>query len=301
MLRKTFVKTLLAATAGASLAGCSFLPTGVLDGLGANLSSNQRLAVQSMVADSLSSMQSELDMDASATLIQDPTTRTTQSLEFGAQASGSAEARMGFEKRENRFKEHGKKHIDEIKAGVRNYTKTEVDNGDGTKTVTATLEVNHKNRVMKQIIQRTFQISDNTLIKGKFEMEAEQKNGLKIKRERERTLQADGSYEVLFKSFLKRKDGKERTIEWKTIEAVDGTVTGSGTIQRFDGSVVTVTIVRNADGTTTTTTTDSKVKVEAEITQPEGSTTATVVVEADGQAAGTTTVTNTTEVEASAQ
>lgn len=300
MIRKSLM-TLLAATLGASVVGCSGLPTGVLDGLGANLSSTQRLAVQSMVADSLSSMQSELDMEASGTLVTDSAVRTTQSLKLLADASASA--RIGFEKRESRFKEHGKKHIAETKAGIRTYTKTEVDNGDGTKTVTAVMEINHKNRTMKQIIERTFQIADNTVIRAKFHMEREQKNGLIVVRDRERTLQADGSYEVVFKSVLTRKDGKERTIEWKTIEAADGTVTGSGTIQRFDGSTVTVTIVRNEDGTTTTTTVDSKAKVEAEITQPEGSTSAEVVVtdQVSGDAAGSTTVSNTTEVEASAQ
>lgn len=300
MLRKSLT-FLLAATVGASLAGCSGLPTGVLDSLGSNLSSPQRLAVQSMVADSLSSMQSELDMEATGALIQDSTLRSTQGLEIAAGASASA--RMGFEKRENRFKEHGKKHIDETKAGIRSYTKTEVDNGDGTKTVKAVMEVNHKNRTMKHVIERTFQIADHTVLNAKFHMETEQKNGLTIVRDRERTLQVDGSYEVLFKSVLKRKDGKERTIEWKTVEAADGTVTGNGTIQRFDGSVVTVTIVRNADGTTTTTTVDTKVKVEAEITQPEGSTSAQVEItdQASRHDAGSTTVTNTTEVEASAQ
>lgn len=301
MIRKTFIQTVLAATIGASLAGCSGLPTGVLDGLGANLSSTQRLAVQSMVADAVSTMQAEMDMDASGTLIQDPTFRSTQHLEVAAKASASAEARIGYEKRENRFKEKGKKHIDEIKAGARNVVKTEVDNGDGTKTATITVEINHKNRVMKQVVERTYQTADNTVINAKFHMEAQQKNGLTVVRDRERTLQADGSYAVSFKSTFTRKDGKVRTIEWNTVEAVDGTVTGSGIITRFDGSTVTVTIVRNADGTTTTTTVDSKVKVEAEITQPEGSTQAEVDVEADGQAAGSTTVTNTTEVEASAQ
>lgn len=298
MIRKTLVHTVLAATIGASLVGCAGLPTGVLDGLGANLSSAQRLAVQSMVADAVSTMQAEMDMDASGTLVQDSTFSTQQ---LAVEGGARAEARVGFEKRENRFKEKGKKHIDEIKAGARNVVKTEVDNGDGTKTVKITLEVNHKHRVMKQVIERTYQTADNTVVKAKFHMEAEQKNGATIVRDRERTLQADGSYEVVFKSVVKRKDAKERTIEWKTNEAVDGTVTGSGTIQRFDGSTVTVTIVRNADGTTTTTTVDSNAKVEAEITQPEGSTSATVAVEADGQAAGGTTITNTTEVEASAQ
>lgn len=306
MLRKSLMTSLLAATIGASLTGCSGLPTGVLDGLGANLNSTQRTAVQSMVADSLSSMQSETDMEASSTFLQD-TTMKVQSLEFWAEASGSVKAsdsaRVGYEKRENRFKEHGKKHIDELKAGVRNYTKTEVDNGDGTKTVTGTMEISHKGRVMKQVYERTYQISDNTVIKAKYHQEATQKNGLSIVRDRERSLQGDGSYEVVYKCVMTRKDGKQRSIEWKTLEAADGSATGSGTIQRFDGSTVTVTIVRTADGTTTTTTVDSKAKVEAEITQPEGSTSATVDVtdQTSGQAAGETTVSDTTQVEASAQ
>lgn len=303
MIRKSLL-TLLAATVGASLAGCSGLPTGVLDGLGANLSSTQRLAVQSMVADSIAALQANTDMDASATLIQDPTMRT-QSLDFGteAKADATASARIRFEEHENRFKEHAKKHIDRMKAGVRKFEKTEVDNGDGTKTVKATMEIDNKGRTMKQVIERTYQISDNTLVKGKFHMEAEQRNGISIVRERERTLQADGSYEVVFKSVLKRKDGKERSIEWKTTEAADGTVTGSGTIQRFDGSTVTVTIARNADGTTTTTTVDSRQKVEADVTQAEGSTSAEVTVtdQTSGQTAPATTVADTTEVEASAE
>ncbi|HEY9854250.1 MAG TPA: hypothetical protein V6D05_00845 [Stenomitos sp.] len=308
MLRKSLMTSLLAATVGASLAGCSGLPTGILDGLGANLSSTQRLAVQSMVSDSISSMQSDMDMDASAALTEDATFRTTQSLEIEgkgeASASATASLKIPFLDREKRFMEHGKKHIDDLKAGVRNYTKTQVDNGDGTFTVTATMEMSNKGgRTMKQVIERTYQTSDKTLIHGKAHMEAEQRNGVSIVRDRERTLQADGSYQIHFKSVLTRKDGKQRTIEWNTVEAADGTWTGSGTIQRFDGSVVTVTIVRNADGTTTTTTVDTKAKVEAEVTQPEGSTSATVGVtdQTSGQAAGETTVSDTTQVEASAE
>ncbi|MBO9540349.1 hypothetical protein J7643_07135 [bacterium] len=295
MFNKRFMTVLLASTAVVSLTACAGLPTSVLGSLNAQ----QTAAARAMIDDAIASIQTDSDMTLAAALAEDSNLKI-QAIEFEAAASGSAGPRE--RDRFERFKERAKPRLEKARGAIRTAEKVETPTEDGGKIVKVTMTVNHRNELQSRVVERTYD-ADGALIEAKVHFEMERKNGLKMTSDRHRKLEADGTWTASFKSVMTRKDGKTKTIEWTRVEATDGSETGEGKITRFDGSVVTITITKSADGTVVTKTVDSRAKVDAEITQPDAGTEATVTVTdgANGQVAATTTVSNTEAVEPSEQ
>jgi hypothetical protein len=70
---------------------------------------------------------------------------------------------------------------------------------------------------------------DKTLVSATTEFSSTH-NGITRKATRARTLQADGSYHVVFHSEMTFKDGSKRTADWTKAITPDGAVSGTGTI-----------------------------------------------------------------------
>ncbi|MNT29675.1 hypothetical protein D3C72_1654280 [compost metagenome] len=161
------------------------------------------------------------------------------------------------------------------------------------KTVTKTMEFEHKNGTKKQTIVKVY--SDNTrenLIEANFHLEQQHKNGMSLVIDRSRVLGEDGSWTIAYKATFTRKDEKVKTVAWTRVEAADGSQTGTGTITRFDGTVVQITFTKSADGVVVTRTIDGAAKVEAVVTQDEAAVEAEVTVkdQSTAQVTGEATV-----------
>lgn len=299
MFSKRIQTVLLAATATVTMTGCAGLPTAVLG----KLNAQQTAVAQALINDALTSLQTDSDMNLASALAED-TTLKTQAIELEAAATVEASGSVGARERQRseRFKDRAKHRLEKAKGAIRTVEKVETPNADGGKTVKITMSVNHKNGVQLRVVERVY-AADASLLAATAHFEHEHKNGVKMVGDRNRALAADGTWHSTFKAVLTRKDGKVKTTEWTRVEAADGSETGEGKITRFDGSVVTISISKSADGTVVTKTVDSRAQLNAEITQGDVATDASVVVTdaASGQAAATTTVSNTEEVEPSEQ
>lgn len=287
MSKKTLFSAVLALSFGASLTACAGLPTGAFGGLTANLSSQQQAAVTSMVNDYLVASQMNQDMtDADA---MTDAGMGVQGLQVGASARVSASLKL--KERTERFKERSKARLEHKHGAMKGNAQVTISE-DGT-TVTKTMEFNHKNGTKKQTIVKVY--ADDTreaMVEATFHLEQEHRNGMKLVVDRSRTLAEDGSWSIAYTASFTRKDGKVKTVSWTRVEAADGSQTGSGTITRFDGTVVQITFTKSADGVVVTRTVDGDAKVEAVVTQDEASVEAEVTVKdgESGQVTGEATV-----------
>jgi hypothetical protein len=287
MSKKTLFSTVLALSLGASLSACAGLPTGAFSGLTANLNSQQQAAVKSMLSDTLVASQLNQDMSDADALSESG--MNTQALNVEASVRVSASTKL--KERMDRFKDRSKQRLvhkrDAMKPGA-----TETVSEDGT-IVTKTMEFSHKNGAKKQTIVKVY--ADNTrtdLVEASFHLEQQHKNGMSFVVDRSRKLDADGTWTIAYKATFTRKDEKVKTVAWTRIEAADGSQTGTGTITRFDGTVVQITFEKSAEGVVVTRTIDGAAKVEAVVTQDEAAVEADVTIKdgASGQVTGEGTV-----------
>jgi hypothetical protein len=76
---------------------------------------------------------------------------------------------------------------------------------------------------------RIRQSEDKTLVSATTEFSST-RDGITRKATRAKTLQEDGSYQVVFHSEMGFKDGSKRTVDWTKTISADGAVSGTGTI-----------------------------------------------------------------------
>lgn len=76
---------------------------------------------------------------------------------------------------------------------------------------------------------RIRQSEDKTLVSATTEFSST-RDGVTRKATRAKTLQEDGSYQVVFHSEMGFKDGSKRTVDWTKTISADGAVSGTGTI-----------------------------------------------------------------------
>ncbi|MNK71399.1 hypothetical protein D3C87_908490 [compost metagenome] len=287
MSKKSLLSAVLALSLGASLTACAGLPNGVFGGLTANLNPQQQAAVKSMVNDYL--VASQMNQDMSDFDAMTDSGKGTQALNVGASARVSASHKL--QERAQRFKERSKPRLEHKRGAMKGEAKVTVSE-DGT-TVTKTMEFQHKNGAKKQTIVKIYaDDTRETLIEANFHLEQEHRNGMNLVVDRSRKLGEDGSWTITYHATFTRKDGKEKTVAWTRVEAEDGSQTGTGTLTRFDGTVVQITFTKSADGLVVTRTIDGDAKVEAVVSQDEASADAEVTVKdgSNGQVTGKATV-----------
>lgn len=277
MSTKHLLGSLLALSLGASLTACAVLPTGVLDGLSANLSPQQQRAVKAMVSDTL--VASQMNQDMSDADLLSSSTMGLQALGF--EISARAEANTKLKERMERLKERSKQRLEQKHQAMKPEVGTHVSE-DGT-IVTRSMEFAHKNGAKKHVIVKIYaDASRQDLVEATFHLEQQHRNGMTLVVDRSRKLGAEGEWTLSYQATFTRKDGQVKTVAWTRIEAADGSQTGSGTLTRFDGTVVAMTFAKSADGVVVTRTVDGEAKVEAVLTQDEASTEAGVQVK-DGE------------------
>ena len=287
MSKKSFFASVLALSIGASLTACAGLPTGAFGGLIANLSPAQQAAVKSMVSDYLVASQFNQDMTDADAMSEGSMSAQGVSVGVSARASASIKLKERLEK----FKDRSKQRIEHKRGSMKAEVETTYSD-DGT-TVTKSMEFEHKNGAKKQTVVKVYSDSSReTLVEATFHLEQEHRNGMSFVVDRSRTLSEDGSWTIAYKATFTRKDGTFKTVVWNRVEAEDGSQTGSGTITRFDGTVLQMTFTRTADGVVVTRTVDSGAKVETVVTQDEASVEAEVTVkdQASAQVTGEATV-----------
>ena len=95
----------------------------------------------------------------------------------------------------------------------------------------------------------------------------------------ERVFNEDGSVDSTYSAVVTRKsDGATRTVLWVRRHEADGSMTGTGTITKFDGTKVTVNLSRDASGKNTLEASDSQAGVGVAVGQDDSSSRATSVV-----------------------
>ena len=279
MSKTSLFSTVMALSITASLTACAGLPTGAFGGLTANLTPAQQAAVTSMVSDVLVASQFNQDMSDADALSEG--SMGTQGLSVGVSARASASIKL--KERMERFKDRSKQRLEHKRAGMKTEVETSISE-DGT-TVTKTMEFAHKNGAKSQTIVKVYaDDTRETLVEATFHLEQKHRNGMSLVVDRSRTLGEDGAWTIAYKATFTRKDGKEKTVVWNRIEAEDGSQTGTGTITRFDGTVLQMTFTRTADGVVVSHTVDGAAQVEAVVTQDETSVEAEVTVKDQGSA-----------------
>jgi hypothetical protein len=144
---------------------------------------------------------------------------------------------------------------------------------------------------------RIRQSEDKTLVSATTEFSSTC-DGVTRKATRAKTLQEDGSYQVVFHSEMTFKDGSKRTVDWTKTITADGAVSGTGTIVwtgktnkavnlSFGGTeeaeTAKTTDPETRTETTVTATAEGEAKAEVKDTTSGG--TAEVAVESDVDAA----------------
>ncbi|GEM_PF-5713029 len=293
MSKKSLLSATLVLSLAATLNACAGLPTGALSGLTSNLSPQQQAAVTAMVNDTLVASQFNQDMSDADVLSESGMTTQALSVAVSTQAVASAKHKERME----RFMKRSKQRLDHKRQAMKGQP---IISEDGT-TVTKTMEFDHKNGSKKQTIVKIY--SDDTrenLIEANFHLEQQHKNGMSFVIDRSRVLGEDGTWTLSYKATFTRKDEKIKTVVWNRTEAADGSQTGTGTITRFNGTVVQITFEKSAEGVVVTRTVDGEAKVEAVVTQDESAVEAEVEVKdtASGENTGSATL-NTDDAEPS--
>jgi hypothetical protein len=168
-----------------------------------------------------------------------------------------------------------KGNLDKARAAMKDATWVE-DKAAGTKTKTFTFdvskEVNGVTTKRSRKIVRTVRIEDNVLVSLTAEFNDVRANGGSTTTSRSKTLQADGSYKVVFHSVIVLGDGTTRTADWDKTIAADGKVSGAGKIVWTKEGAVVKTVDIKLGGS------EAKETAEAK----DGKETAEVVVPAEG-------------------
>ncbi len=297
----------IACTLGVSLAGCADLPGRISDQIartGSNLTrvgngntaggiangqptalTDLSAASRALVEDSVAALQANTDMEVGALLGEDSAIATGyQVMALGDQAGNLrqkiriAEAmKQLIRQDEQKLLQRAKKQLDARKGATRVSERTVVTNEDGTRKISAKVDLTTRAGTQKQTLEKLVD-EDGTILDLVHDFERTGKNGATVKSHRERHTAEDGSWTGSFTLEIVRKDAKTKTVNWARTGAADGSETGEGKIVRFDGSTVTITFTKTADGTTTTKTVDEAAKVEAEVTKDDVGTTAEATI-----------------------
>ncbi|HEY9857407.1 MAG TPA: hypothetical protein V6D05_16810 [Stenomitos sp.] len=270
------------------LAGCDVANTlDVLPGLkNVRLNSQQQTIANQLITDVVANVQAATDLDLAALY-------TASGGTAGYRITHATPNKEAEQKRENQLKERVKQQFAKQRGNMKttavSTASVTVDGVDCVATTTQ-LQFTRGGVTQSHTVIRTVD-PDGDLVKLVGDMTRSFKNGMAFKAHRERTNAADGSYTALFHSETTFK-GKSRIVDWTRTGTADGTETGTGTIQRADGSKVTITITRTAEGVTVTKTEDTSAKVGVEVSQTDDSTevSATIIDGTSGTAAGTMTV-----------
>ena len=95
----------------------------------------------------------------------------------------------------------------------------------------------------------------------------------------QRVFNEDGSVDSTYSAVVTRKsDGATRTVVWVRRHEADGSMTGTGTITKFDGTTVTVNLSRDAAGKNKLEASDAQAGVGVAVGQDDSSSRATSVV-----------------------
>lgn len=291
-MRRTTPAIALAACLTLLASGCDVAGTlDVLPGLkGSSLSNQQQVIADQLVTDLVANVQASTDLDL-GTLFTEATGATAYRVQ---RAGVNKEA---LKQAQTKLKERLKPQLDKHKAGMKTTSvATASVTVEGVVCVATTTKVEFARGgvTQSQTVTRTVD-PDGDLLKVVADLSRSFKNGMAFTARRERTNAADGSYTAIFHSESAMK-GKTRTVDWTRQGLADGSETGTGTIKRFNGTTVTLTVTRTADGVTVIKTSDDAAKVGVEVAQTEGSTAATAKV--TDVAKGTETVATIPDTEA---
>lgn len=264
-------------------------PTGTLTGPTAGNPAEAVAAItnqvgRTLIQDALTALQANVDMDLAGMLAGDTSlpvgyrilaadaSTTDPAARAGASQGGqrTAPARLA-ELAKQRMREHmqklherAQKHLEARRGATRVAERTVVENEDGTRTITARMEITTRAGTQKQFVERTLD-ADGILLDSVHDFERQGKNGKAMKSHRERHTADDGSWTGTFKLEITRKDGKTKTVEWQRSGSADGSEVGEGKITRFDGTEVTIKVSKTSEGEVTTETTDSDAGIAVEI------------------------------------
>lgn len=257
--------TIPALSIGALLAGCMDLPNAA-SGYMAGLNAGQRGAVQSMVTDYL--VASQINQDLSDADLLSESAMTAQAGRPAGLTAKQQEARARYEQR-------SKSRLEQKRQKMKGKPTVTVDGN----TVTKVIEFEHPQGTKKHAVVKVYADEAHTdLVSVTSHLEQQHAKGMSFVIDRVRTRLDDGSWSISYNAVFTRQDGKIKTVAWTRTEAADGTLTGSGTISRFNGTTVAITFEQGADGTVVSRTIDAKAKVSAEVTQDEAAAKAEVAV-----------------------
>lgn len=235
--------------------GCSLAPTlSSFDSIGQSLplsAAQKTFAIQS-VQDLSSQLQIEQDQTVGE-LLSAPSSYSVLAGRFERMQSRMQSAR---EKMKNRLEKKGQ--------GL-TVTKSTVTNSDGTVDESVLMERSGKNAIRREVVRR-YQGDELVFITTRYQ--ATHPSGVTVESTRVKDLNEDGSYTVTFDSKLTRPDGKTKLVHWVRTGNADGSEV-EGTITRFDGQVVNISI-EETDGELKATI-EQPVKVE--VSQEEGAAT----------------------------
>lgn len=170
--------------------------------------------------------------------------------------------------------EHEKKKKEEFK---QNASKDVIDNGDGTLTYVLKMSTTSKGAKVTHEVQKTVDALEKTLISETSFLEKILPNGAQMTIGRTFKLNEDGSTSATFDSEIAR-DGKTKKASWNKTTNPDGSSSAQGTITRPDGSVVRISIEKDAEGNVRTVAEDTKAKVKAEVDKGELDTSASAKI-----------------------
>lgn len=199
-----------------------------------------------------------------------------------AKANVRAEVRAKLKERLAKVKAKAKARVDRLKeaAKLREVGKSAAwvagEDGTETQTIATSVEktVNGTTFVRSVSMVRVRRTDDKVLVSAKTEFKHTLPNGASRTSTREKALQEDGSYKIVFHSEQTLPNGTKRVADWEKTISADGVVSGTGTI-----------VVTLADGTVKTTTITLKGTEEAPAADASatGGATATVTVPVDGE------------------
>lgn len=255
-------------------------------------------AVMAVGADPAASGEAAITADAGASAAAEPK-------RDAARARLSAEIRERLEARRAEIKAKIQARLDKrmIERGALQRALTRapwVENADGTKTKTLEFSVTKtaggKTMTKSSKMVRTVD-ADGVLVYSSTELSQATPSGMTRTATRTKTLQADGSYVVVFDATHAHADGRSRVAHWEKTIALAGEVTGTGSItfKNADGSTAKVVTLnfggseeentaKAKDGTTGTTaevTADVEGNVDAAVTDTDSGASAAVTVEAE--------------------
>ena len=182
---------------------------------------------------------------------------------------------------------------------IKQVEKSRVTNADGTVTVKVDAQIENPG-VTRTIKLERLLAPEGTIKKSTLDTQGEVQNGRKDHVARTFDRAADGTWSATFLRETERQDGKHKTVSWSTAGKSDGSSTSTGTITRFNGTKLDVTIARSIDGTIVSKTVDAAAGVVARVTKGDLEASASIAIETPGgKAAETSSVSERRTVEGS--